>query len=415
MIKRKKGVIPTLLDAYFTKLSEPGCLGIEGIWGYPNNGRPEIELPAFALLYGKTAGLMPDRRIGGVIVWGTSGNDVIRGGIPPAAPTIESIAGEVWAAGSRTLTSFGSLVSDIWANATRSLTDKAGFSLSSAGVHAIWDALTSALTSAGSIGKLLVDMIDATISSRLSTGSYTAPDNATIAAIQADTNDLQTQIGTAGSGLTAIGDTRIGNLDATISSRSTLTSGQVNSEVDTALSDYGALRPTVAGRTLDVNAAGEAGLDLDNTSGSLAKGTEITGFNDLSASQVNAEADAALSDAGLTTTVTGRIDAAISSRASETLLQEVSEDVLAILDDTGVSGVVISSTLMRQIADEILKRAVSNVEGTPVTGTLAELILSVFESEIDGTTWTIRKTTGETFSTRTVTKDPNADLITGVT
>ena len=46
---------------------------------------------------------------------------------------------------------------------------------------------------------------------------------------------------------------------------------------------------------------------------SLAKTTNITGFNDLSAAQVNAEADAALSDVGLTTTVTGRVDRAISA------------------------------------------------------------------------------------------------------
>ena len=46
----------------------------------------------------------------------------------------------------------------------------------------------------------------------------------------------------------------------------------------------------------------------------LAKGTGITGFNDLSAAQVNVECDTALSDVGLTTTVTGRIDAAISTR-----------------------------------------------------------------------------------------------------
>lgn len=46
----------------------------------------------------------------------------------------------------------------------------------------------------------------------------------------------------------------------------------------------------------------------------LAKGTGITGFNDLSAAQVNAEADTALADVGVTATVTGRIDAAISTR-----------------------------------------------------------------------------------------------------
>ena len=58
-------------------------------------------------------------------------------------------------------------------NATPAVTvsDKTGFSLSSGGVQAIWDALTSALTTVGSIGKLLVTNIDATISSRLASAS----------------------------------------------------------------------------------------------------------------------------------------------------------------------------------------------------------------------------------------------------
>lgn len=46
---------------------------------------------------------------------------------------------------------------------------------------AVWAALTSALTTVGSIGKLLVDNINATIASRLASGSYTAPDNSGIA------------------------------------------------------------------------------------------------------------------------------------------------------------------------------------------------------------------------------------------
>lgn len=54
----------------------------------------------------------------------------------------------------------------VWATATRALTDKAGFSLSAAGIQAIWDALTSVFTVVGSIGKRLADNIDATISSR---------------------------------------------------------------------------------------------------------------------------------------------------------------------------------------------------------------------------------------------------------
>lgn len=53
--------------------------------------------------------------------------------------------------------------------------DKAGYGLSAAAVQSIWDALTSALTAVGSIGKLLVDNINAAIGSRLATVSYTAP------------------------------------------------------------------------------------------------------------------------------------------------------------------------------------------------------------------------------------------------
>ena len=45
---------------------------------------------------------------------------------PPTAP---EIAAAVWSAGTRTLSSFGTLVADIWAHATRSLTEKTGFSL----------------------------------------------------------------------------------------------------------------------------------------------------------------------------------------------------------------------------------------------------------------------------------------------
>lgn len=55
------------------------------------------------------------------------------------------------------------------------VSDKTGFSLSAAGVQAIWDALTSALTTVGSIGKLLVTDLDAAVSSRMAT--FTLPTN----------------------------------------------------------------------------------------------------------------------------------------------------------------------------------------------------------------------------------------------
>lgn len=54
------------------------------------------------------------------------------------------------------------------------VTDKTGYSLSASGIQAIWDALTSALSTASSIGKLLVDNINATLSSRASQTSMDA-------------------------------------------------------------------------------------------------------------------------------------------------------------------------------------------------------------------------------------------------
>jgi hypothetical protein len=100
--------------------------------------------------------------------------------------------------------------------------DKTGYSLSAAGIQAIWDALTSALTTVGSIGKFIVDNadsagvttllarltsgratnldnLDATVSSRLATSGYTAPP--TVAAIRTEM------------------DTNSTKLDATVSSR----------------------------------------------------------------------------------------------------------------------------------------------------------------------------------------------------
>jgi hypothetical protein len=66
------------------------------------------------------------------------------------------------------------------------VSDKTGFSLSSAGVQAIWDALTSALSTASSIGKLLVDNVNATITSRLASGTVASD----VTAIKAKTDNL---------------------------------------------------------------------------------------------------------------------------------------------------------------------------------------------------------------------------------
>jgi hypothetical protein len=66
--------------------------------------------------------------------------------------------------------------------------------------------------------------------------------SADIAAIEAQTDD----IGAAGAGLTALGDARLANLDATISSRSTLTAAQVWEYATRTLSGFGTLVADIA-------------------------------------------------------------------------------------------------------------------------------------------------------------------------
>jgi hypothetical protein len=94
----------------------------------------------------------------------------------------------------------------VWSTATRALTDKANFTLSAAGIQAIWDALTSALTTVGSIGKLLVDNINATISSRMAT--YTQPTGFLAATFPSGTIANTTNI-TAGTVTTATNVTTV--------------------------------------------------------------------------------------------------------------------------------------------------------------------------------------------------------------
>lgn len=85
--------------------------------------------------------------------------------------------------------------------------------------------------------------LDATVSSRLASGSYTAPDNSGIAAIKAKTDNLpaspaaasDVQTGLTAQGYTAARATKLDNLDAAVSSRSTLD----GSGVQTALTSQG--------------------------------------------------------------------------------------------------------------------------------------------------------------------------------
>jgi hypothetical protein len=115
------------------------------------------------------------------------------------------------------------------------------------------------------------------------------------------TGDAFARVGAAGAGLTALGDARLANLDAAVTSR---------------------LAPTTAGRTLDVSAGGEAGVDWANVGGA-ASTVALTGTTVGTATTLtNAPPDGA----GVTTLLgrltAGRatgldnLDAAVSTRST---------------------------------------------------------------------------------------------------
>lgn len=89
--------------------------------------------------------------------------------------------------------SFAQAAADlVWGSATRTLTAFSfSVALSAAAVNAIWDQLLTAITTASSIGKLIKDNLDATISSRSSQTSVdTKSSQTSVDAIKAKTDQL---------------------------------------------------------------------------------------------------------------------------------------------------------------------------------------------------------------------------------
>lgn len=136
---------------------------------------------------------------------------------------------------------------------------------------------------------------------------------------------------------------------------------------------------------------------------------------ELDAANLPADVDAILVDTGTTipallpaALVGGRIDASVGAMAAGVV-------TAAAVATDAIDADALANDAALEIADETLKRGVSNVEDTADTTSLASIILAILESSVAGTTWTIRKTGGTTFVTKTVTVDSAADPITGVT
>lgn len=114
-------------------------------------------------------------------------------------------AQQVWEYGTRTLSSFGTLIADIWAYATRKLTSRnigVGDDIAS---DAKIDTLLTESQSHPTLAEIEATTVlakEATVNTRLASVGYTSPDNAGIAAIKAKTDTINWQDVTRLLGLT---------------------------------------------------------------------------------------------------------------------------------------------------------------------------------------------------------------------
>ena len=107
----------------------------------------------------------------------------------------------------------------------------------------------------------------------------------------------------------------------------------------------------------------------------------------------------------------GEIQAGLATSAEVAV---VDANVDQILLDTGTDGVVISTAQAQALADEVLKRSVTNTQDSADAHSLAAIVLGILESSRSSTTWTIKKTDGSTFTSKVLTLDSDADPVVGV-
>lgn len=99
--------------------------------------------------------------------------------------------------------------------------------------------------------------------------------------------------------------------------------------------------------------------------------TEIqNGLSTVTTSQVNAEVDAALADVGLTTTITGRIDAAVSTRATPAQVNSEVLDVLNVDTFSQPSAAPAATTTLRAMLGWLFTLARNKILQTSSTQTL---------------------------------------------
>ena len=242
------------------------------------------------------------------------------------------------------------------------VSDKTGYSLSAGGIQAIWDALTSALTTSGSIGKWIVDKLDVVVSTRLATSGYTAPPSVgAIAdqvwdeilsghAVSGSTGEALSAAGAAGDpwatalpgayGAGTAGAIVGTNLDATVTSR-------------LATSGYTAPLSAAGTRT----AVGLAIANLDTQIGTLATAAALDTVDNFLDTEVTAILTAVDTEVGA---IKAKTDNLPSDPADESLLEA------AIIAAAAPSAAVVAAQVRTELATELARiDAATSTRATP--------------------------------------------------
>lgn len=220
--------------------------------------------------------------------------------------------------------------------------DKTGYALSTAGVQAIWDALTSALTTAGSIGKRIIDYLTGDVFARLGApaGASVSADIAAVksdsAAIKLKTDNLPASpaasgdVPTAAAVADAVWDEAIsGHLGAGSTGAALNAAGSAGDPWSTPIP--GAYGAGTAGKIV--------GDSLNATVGSRASQTSVDTVDDFLDTEV-ASILAAVDTEVATIISTLGTPAGVSLAAD---VAAVKVDTAATLADTGTDGVVVAA------------------------------------------------------------------------
>jgi len=190
--------------------------------------------------------------------------------------------------------------------------DKTGFALSSAGIAGIWNALTSGMSTAGSIGKRIIDYLTGDIFARLGAPAG-ASVSADIAAVNAKTTNLPATPAAVGSAMTLTAAYDAAKTAASQDSVNTI-SGYIDTEVASILA---AVDTEVAGIKAKTDGLNFTGTDvkatLDGETVTVGANNDKTGY-----------------------ALTVAYDAA-KTAASQTSVDAIDGIVDSILEDTGTT------------------------------------------------------------------------------